>query len=118
GRWLDLATILVPLASLLPTVTTALRSSPILRLARIGRIVSLGVRASGWSNRHRSRHAQETTTRGPAQVTFVSDPAEFAPEPSSLAAVLRWLGRPDAQWFHVSNPSPDELKQIAAATKL
>src|SRR5437016_1425976 len=41
-RWLDLATIAIPLYSLLPRASHTLRSSPILRLARIGRLVSLG----------------------------------------------------------------------------
>jgi Mg2+ and Co2+ transporter CorA len=117
-RWVDLVTIAVPLASLLPTVSSALRSTPILRLARIGRLVSLGVRASGLSTRHRGRHVTETTTRGPGQVTVVTDAPEYAPEPAEMKDLLKWLNAPGEEWFHVSNPGADELKQIAQAAKL
>ena len=57
-RWLDLATILLALASLLPSATSALRSAPILRLARFGRLVSFGVRASSLSARRRGTTAR------------------------------------------------------------
>jgi Mg2+ and Co2+ transporter CorA len=117
-RWLDLVTIAVPLASLLPTMSRALRSSPVLRLARIGRLVSLGVRATGWTTRHRARRGTETITRGPGQVTLVSTSPQPDPEPATMDELLRWLHAPDEQWFHVSNPSPDELKAIAATAKL
>src|SRR5262245_10990829 len=43
-RWLDLTTILLPLVSLLPSASHALLSSPVLRLIRLARLVSLGVR--------------------------------------------------------------------------
>src|SRR3954464_9482602 len=42
-RWLDLATVLIPLASLLPTMSHALLSSPVLRLIRLTRLITLGV---------------------------------------------------------------------------
>ncbi len=117
-RWLDLVTIAVPLASLLPSVSSALRSSPVLRLVRIGRLVSLGVRASGWTTRHRTHRDVGAASRGPAQVTLVSDSPQPAPEPGSMDDLLAWLKAPDAEWYHVSNQSADELKQIAAAAKL
>src|ERR1051325_1857955 len=79
-RWVDLLTIAVPLASLLPAASGALRSSPILRLARLGRLVSIGFRATGWTTRHRQRRATEVAARGPAQVTVVADAPEFSPE--------------------------------------
>jgi Mg2+ and Co2+ transporter CorA len=117
-RWLDLFTVAVALASLLPSVSSALRSSLILRLARIGRLVSLSLRASGLTSRRRLRHATEKGSRGPTEVLLVSDPPDFKPEPTSLNEVLRWLGAPDEQWFHVSSPTPEDLKQIATIAKL
>src|SRR3954471_18861032 len=51
-RWLDLATVLIPLASLLPTMSHALLSSPVLRLIRLTRLITLGVRVSGVAIRH------------------------------------------------------------------
>jgi Mg2+ and Co2+ transporter CorA len=117
-RWLDLATVLIALASLLPSASAALRSSPILRLARIGRLVSLGVRASGLSTRRRSQSVAEPKARGPAQVTLMADAPNAAPHPAGFAELMAWLRSPDEQWFHVSNPSAAELKEIGAAQGL
>src|SRR5882672_7892670 len=117
-RWLDLATIVIALASLLPSASAALRSSPILRLARIGRLLSLGVRASGVSTRQRTLRPADTHARGPVQVTLVADDPEIAPQSAELSALLHWLRAPDEQWFHVSSPGASELEQIETAAKL
>lgn len=116
-RWVDLLTIAIPLASL-ATPSRALRSSPILRLARIGRLVSLGFRATGLSTRHRARHAAETLVRGPAQVTVVADAPEYSPEAAEMKDLLRWLDAPGEEWYHVASPTNDDLKQIAARAQL
>lgn len=117
-RWLDLATIVIALMSLLPSASAALRSSPILRLARIGRLVSLGLRASGVSARRRALHGADAHAHGPTQVMLVGDDPELAPEPARLSDVLGWLRAPDEQWFHVSSPGARELEQIETAAKL
>jgi Mg2+ and Co2+ transporter CorA len=117
-RWLDLLIIVIALASLLPSGSATLRSAPILRLARIGRLVSLGVRASGLSARGRTRHEAEVRAHGPAQVAVVARDPDIAPEPAALAQALSWLRAPDEQWFHVANPGADELQQIESAAGL
>jgi Mg2+ and Co2+ transporter CorA len=117
-RWLDLATIVIALMSLLPFASAALRSSPVLRLARIGRLVSLGVRASGVSARRRTLRAAEPHSLGPAQVTLVADDPDIAPESAALSDLVAWLRAPNEQWFHVSSPGVSELEQIESAAKL
>lgn len=117
-RWVDLVTIAVPLASLWPSASPALRSSPILRLARIGRLVTLGFRATGLSTRHRTRQVAEAAAHGPAQVTVVADAPDYTPEPATMENLAQWLKSPGEEWFHVSNPSREDLQQIAAAAKL
>lgn len=117
-RLIDLATVVIPLVSLLPGVSHALRSSPVLRLIRLVRLVSLGVRATGVAVRHRaSTHAEETAS-GPAQITLVADAPDYAPTPSTWDELLQWLRKPGREWFHVSNPNPEEIAQITAAAGL
>src|SRR5688500_1794838 len=61
-RWIDVATILLPLATLLPQTSHALLSSPALRLVRLTRLIVLGVRVSGISVRHRTRAVTESVS--------------------------------------------------------
>lgn len=117
-RWLDLATIVIALASLLPSASAALRSSPILRLARLGRLVSLGVRASGVTARRRASQVTEAAAHGPAQITLVADEPNVSLEPSGFADLLQWVRTADEAWFHISRPSSEELRQIGAAADL
>ncbi|MGH7970051.1 MAG: ion transporter, partial [Limisphaerales bacterium] len=46
-RIVDAATIVIPMVSLVPGASGFLRSSPVLRLSRLARVVALGARASG-----------------------------------------------------------------------
>lgn len=117
-RLLDLATVVIPLIALLPNVSRALLSSPVLRLVRLARLVTLGVRVGGIAIRHRTRHDAEETASGPAQITLVADAPAFTPKPASWEELLRWLRQPGREWFHVSNPSPEELAQIASVAGL
>ena len=68
-RWLDLPTVLLALGSLLPSATGALRSAPILRLARLGRLVSFGLRAGSLSARQARTAKAAAMLHGPAKVT-------------------------------------------------
>lgn len=117
-RWLDLATIVLPLASLLPQVSHALLSSPALRLVRLSRLIVLGVRVSGVSVRHRVSGEKETVTNAPAQITLMADAPKFSPEPASWEMLLNWLRKPGPEWYHVSNPSREQLAEMAAALQL
>jgi Mg2+ and Co2+ transporter CorA len=115
-RWLDFATVLVGLASLLPSATAALRSAPILRLARIGRLVSFGVRASGLPARR--RRVETAKVHGPARVRRLVELPQPAAELAELDDLWRWLAAPDEQWFHVAGPTADELRRIGEAADL
>jgi Mg2+ and Co2+ transporter CorA len=116
-RLIDVATIVVPLTSALPGVSRVLRSSMALRLVRLIRLVTLGMRASGVVVRHHPHHTTEVFTTGPAKVTRVAD-APLAPHAANLGELLQWLRAHEDGWFHVANPSPEELQQITAAAEL
>ncbi len=117
-RLIDLATVLIPLASLLPTVSHALRSSPVLRLVRLTRLITLGVRVSGVAVRSHAGRSVADVATGPAQVTLMADAPEFSPTPATWDELLRWLRAPGREWYHVSSPSREQLPEIAAAAGL
>lgn len=111
-RLLDLATIVIPLATLLPGVSNALRSSPVLRLVRLSRLITLGVRVSGVAVRHRGLQPMAAAAPPPFQVSRVADTPEPAAVPATWDELLRWLRSPGADWFQVSNPARDQLAAI------
>lgn len=117
-RLLDLATILIPLASLLPSASSVLLSSPVLRLVRLVRIVTLGLRASGIVVREQTRTAGLTTPVGPAQVMRMTEQPAAAPAPAHWDDLLGWLRTRAEAWYHVANPSSTELAQIGVAAGL
>jgi Mg2+ and Co2+ transporter CorA len=117
-RWLDLATVLVALGSLLPSATGVLRSAPILRLARIGRLISFGVRAGSLPARRRTPAESAAHSSGPAHVTLLTLHPLPAAKPAKLDDLWRWLPERDERWFHVAGASPDELSRIGAAAGL
>ena len=117
-RLLDLATILLPLASLLPTMSRALLSSPVLRLVRLTRLITLGVRVSGVAVRRHVSRAADRGSGGEAHITLMADAPEFSPTPATWDELLRWVRAPGREWYHVSNPSREQLTEIAAAAGL
>ena len=117
-RWLDLATVLLALGSLLPSAAATLRSAPILRLARIGRLVSYGVRASSLPARRRAVATAAATLHGPAQVKRLVEVPHPVAEPAGLDELWRWLAAPDEQWFHVAVSGPEDLQRVGAAAGL
>ena len=115
-RWLDLATIVVPLATIVPSVSDALRSSPILRLVRLVRVITMGIRASGAVVRAEARHAAAAGPAAPARVTLLrGDKPGAAAGEVPWSEFLQWVKEPGAEWFHVAQPSPADLRGIAAA---
>ena len=117
-RLLDLATILIPLASLLPTMSRALLSSPVLRLVRLVRLITLGVRVSGIAVRRHGTQPADEATGGEGHVTLMADAPEFSPTPATWEDLLKWLRAPGREWYHVSNPSREQLGEIATAAGL
>lgn len=109
-RLLDLATILVPLATLLPSVSDLLRSSLLLRLVRLVRIVTFSVRASGLIARNSLRDDGLATAKPRTQVTLVG-----ARSDGELAwpDFLERLRKGQNNWFHIQHPSEGDLAAIA-----
>ena len=114
-RWLDLATVLLALGSLLPSATGALRSAPILRLARLGRLLSFGLRAGSLSARQTRTLKMGAKLHGPAKVTCLTLQPRPAAEPALLDDVWLWLAAPNERWFHVAAPTTAELAHIGEA---
>ncbi len=112
-RWLDLITVVVPLATILPSISNMLRSSMILRLVRLIRIVSFSVRASGMIVRQEAHHAVETVITRPTRVTRLNrqNAAEIA-----LPEFWMQLATADESWYHIQHPTADDLAHIAGLT--
>ena len=112
-RLLDLATIVIPLATLLPSMHRTLRSSPVLRLVRLIRIVTMGVRVGGVVARTEVRRVTEKAVTGPSEITRLRSGATAA---STWSELLQWVKTPGPEWYHVTNPSAADLSRIATAT--
>ena len=115
-RWIDLATIVIPLLTFLPGVSDALRSSPVLRLVRLVRLVTLGLRVTGVVARERIRQRRHDEPAGPVEVCVVPDQAKEA-HASSWEEFLQWMRSDGAEpkWFSVANLGRKELASIAQA---
>ncbi|WP_158277424.1 CorA family divalent cation transporter [Opitutus sp. ER46] len=117
-RWIDLATIVIPLASALPSVSDLVRSSPVLRLARLVRLFTLGVRASGIVVRQQRGGAEAVEAAGPARITRRTGGELGEAVPATRQGLLDWLRAGGAGWFHVSNPGGDDAREIGAVAGL
>jgi Mg2+ and Co2+ transporter CorA len=113
-RLLDLLTIILPLATLFPQISPVLRSSPVLRLLRLIRIVALGLRASGVVVREEKRRA-ETQAIGPVRVAVLRIERSPALQPATWKEFLQWTRSPGEEWYHVSNLSTEQIRDLASA---
>jgi Mg2+ and Co2+ transporter CorA len=118
-RAIDLATIAIPLLTLIPNVSNALRSSPVLRLVRLVRVASLGLRVSGVVMRERARQARNEAV-GPVEVCVLPEGTGRKATSASWEEFLSWIKSPDGapKWFVVSNLGLAELQRIATAAGL
>ncbi len=116
-RLLDLLTIVVPLATLMPQVSSVLMSSPVLRLVRLVRVITLGLRASGVVVREETRRAMASVT-GPVEVAVLRAGEPQAPQAASWEEFLRRVKTPGEEWYDVSNLGPEQLRQVALALGL
>ncbi len=114
-RIIDAATVIIPLATLLPGVSEVLRSSVILRLVRLARVVALGVRASGVVVREKQQ-AAAPQQQGPMQVRMLPGEGTGGPRQASWDEFARWARQPGAEWYSVSNVSHHNLGELSAAT--
>ena len=111
----DAATILVPLATFIPGVSDLLRSSPVLRLVRLARLLTLGVRASGVMVREAKSAAAPVKT-GPVQVHMLPGLGATAPRLTTWEEFVRWAKQPQAGWYSVANVGEHTLAELELAT--
>jgi Mg2+ and Co2+ transporter CorA len=114
-RIVDAVTIFVPLLTLLPGVSNVFRSSLVLRMVRVLRVVSLGVRASGVMVRE-ERAAAGPTVQAPIQIRIVPDGQEVSPRSATLDEFARWAKQPGEEWCRVTNVGSKDMPRLAAAS--
>jgi Mg2+ and Co2+ transporter CorA len=110
---LDLLTIVLPVVSLLPSISDVFMSSPALRLLRLLRVISFGMRASGVMVRERARQAAEPAL-GPMEVLVLRNERAAAPAPTTWEEFMQWIKAPCPEWYNVANLSPAAADKIAA----
>lgn len=115
-RVLDAAIIVLALVGLVPPVSDALRSSPALRLIRLGRFALLGTRSRSRLIA-RAAYAGEIVERpAPALEVHALDRKSHARfEAIDWPAALERMGSPDPDWLIVSGVSGERLGAIAEA---
>ena len=112
-RVLDALIIIAALLSLLPAVSDAARSTPVLRMLRLFRILLFGPRVGHGLQRPAVTPLRPAAS-GEPQVTVLR-PGEPAPRKCDWHELLRWAAAPTSDWLHASNLAPDRLKEIATA---
>jgi Mg2+ and Co2+ transporter CorA len=116
-RVVDAATILVPLATFIPGVSDLLRSSPVLRLVRLARLLTLGVRASGVMVREATSAAAPVKT-GPVEVHVLPGLGATAPRLTTWEEFVRWAKQSQAGWYSVANVGEHDLAELELATSI
>ncbi len=114
-RLVDAATILIPLATLLPGAASFLRSSPVLRLVRLARVVALGARASGVMARE-EKAAVASQNRAPMQVRMLPGTGVTAPRSATWDEFVHWSQQPGTEWYSIANVGPHNLSDVAKAS--
>ncbi|HYG33742.1 MAG TPA: CorA family divalent cation transporter [Clostridia bacterium] len=114
-RIVDVATIVIPLITFLPGASQLFRSSPVLRLARLARIVTLGVRASGVVLRE-EKVGGAPEQQAPVQVRMLPAVGAKAPRQATWDEFVRWAKQPGAEWYSVANIGQHNLAELAQVT--
>lgn len=117
NRWrlIDAATILIPMATLLPGATDLLRSTPVLRLVRLARVVSLGVRASGVMVRE-EKAAVAAQALVPLQVRMLRSDEAATSRQATWEEFVRWAKQPGTEWYSIAHVGQHNLSALASAT--
>ncbi len=117
NRWriLDLLIILAATLALLPAVPEVLRSSPVLRLLRLGRFALLGARSGLALSAAREPLAALDMPAGAdlAVLALTADGETF--ESIAWDAALRRIGTAEPDWLFVSGVAEEHLAPIATA---
>ncbi len=113
---LDLLIILLPLSALLPVVTGGFaRSSPLLRLLRIVRIVAVGGRAVDRKVHPRAAVQREVQTAPVMEIRVMDSDLENIHEDVSLSEVKRYVNSPSQTWVDMSSVSESYFDELSGA---
>lgn len=113
-RIIDAATIVLPLVTLIPGASDFLRSTPVLRLIRLARVVALGARASGVMTREEEAAAAPTDAR-PLQLRMLPAAAGTRPRTATWEEFVQWAKQPGTEWYSITNVGEHNLGPIAKA---
>ena len=118
-RMIDAGTILIPLISFIPGTSDWLRSTPVLRLVRLARLLTLGVRAGGAMVRQ-ERAAATIQKQGEVQVRKIlpGTPAPAHPQPATWEEFVGWARNPVAGGYSIGNVSQGQLSEFARAANV
>jgi len=87
----------------------------VLRLVRLVRLITLGMRASGIIVRSET-HRDSAKTAGPIEISQVGTAAKgLGRTHVSWEDFLSWVRTPGSQWYNVSNLGREEARKVAAA---
>ena len=109
-RILDLAIIVIPLLSLLPFLRP-LRSSPVLRLLRLSRVVLFGARFGGRAAQ-RPESRERIAEGGPTHVSVLRE-GESRPESTSWDQFLQGVPGSEDEWYHVAQLSTEQIGELS-----
>lgn len=113
---LDLLIILLPLFALLPVVTGGFaRSSPLLRLLRIVRIVAVGGRAVDRKVHPRVAVQREVQTAPVMEIRVMDSDLENIHEDISLSEVKRYVNSPSQTWVDMASVSESYFDELSDA---
>jgi Mg2+ and Co2+ transporter CorA len=115
-RILDLVTIVLPVLTLIPAIDDAWRHTLALRLLRLARAFSFGLRATPWMLGH--HHAQTTAApSGKEPKSFLLDTNEnFTPAAMDWSAFLVALTNRRGEWFDVFDVGPGHMEALQRAS--
>lgn len=115
-RVVDLATMLGPLAAVLPQVSDAFTGSLALRALRIGRAVAFGTRAGASAVMNRSLPLSVRQPEPVFRVVRQDEPhaVEFA-----RGSLVAWLREPEAfSWLHATGVNRGDFRELARGAGL
>lgn len=115
-RILDAAIVAIALLALVPSVSDALRSSPALRLVRLGRFALLGAR-SGLRLRAPVQQGQRPASQAPTELEVHALDPETPGRFTAIdwPAALERIASAEPDWLFISGVDPDRLGPIAGA---
>ncbi len=114
-RIVDAATIVLPLVTLLPGASDVLRSSPVLRLLRLARVLALGARASGVMAREEIAAAAPRAP-DPMLVRMLPATGGAGPRQATWQEFVQWAKHPGTEWYSIANVGQHNLAEVAAAS--